>query len=340
MFEEAFTLHWEVPIDGDGFAWVPYRRAGESQVASGQALVAREGTKFKTYAPMKAGIALHRELARTATTPEGILGFANRYGRLGAGAEEQADITSMTLGQIPSKYFPVEPFHRWHYHIVWVSEAVRLWDLIQEEDREVLGKVIRWQGGLVYYAPPPEVEKALGGRSWDQVPEQERKSYKGYDLLGHAADSATLKARVEPGDVVLPALLFVHSLINADLFLQVGPQLFWDARRNRTVLQQYPRSLLGAIYLQFAQEIRSRRKSRVCPVCGRWFELAASRGTSRRAPRSDRETCSTSCRSKAYRERQDKARQLHTQGKPFKEIAKELGSKVATVKGWITGQKG
>jgi hypothetical protein len=320
MFDAAFTLAWTVPVDGDGFVWAPYPPAGSSQVASGQALVAREGAEFKTYFPLNAGIALHRELAQTAPTPEGVLGFANHYGRLGAGQEE-------ALGE-------------WLLHIVWLSEAVRVWDLIQEGDLEDLGKVIRWQGGLVHYIPPPDVDKALGGPCWDQVTEAERKYHKGYDLLGRAPGGAALKEQVQPGDVVRPALLFVHGLINEVLFVQVGPQLFWDSRRSRTVLQEIPRSLLGVIYLQFAQEIRSGRKPRVCQVCGRWFELAPPPGKVRRAPRSDRETCSTSCRSKAYRERQDKARQLHARGKPFKDIAKELDSKVTTVKRWITGRKG
>ena len=87
--------------------------------------------------------------------------------------------------------------------------------------------------------------------------------------------------------------------------------------------------------MTFAQEVMSLRKPRQCRVCGTWFELSPVPGRSLRQTRSDRETCSTACRSKAYRERQELARQLFAEGKSVKEIAKTLDCKPGAVKGWV-----
>jgi hypothetical protein len=85
------------------------------------------------------------------------------------------------------------------------------------------------------------------------------------------------------------------------------------------------------VWLQFATVVSENLVYGRCPECGTWFEVAPN------AARSSRRFCSTGCRSKAYRERQDRARQLHTAGKTFEEIAAELESDAATVRKWVTG---
>jgi hypothetical protein len=56
--------------------------------------------------------------------------------------------------------------------------------------------------------------------------------------------------------------------------------------------------------------------------------------------RSHRRFCSNACKTKAHRNKQDRARQLFTvKNMTFEEIAGELDSDVATVKRWITGIK-
>jgi hypothetical protein len=114
----------------------------------------------------------------------------------------------------------------------------------------------------------------------------------------------------------------------------IGLEPRWDASCGRVVLQNTPLSLLGAIYLQFVLAINNVTSSRRCEACGRWFEVAPDRS------RSDRTTCSGTCRTRIYRDRQDRARRLFAKGKKPKQIAKELGSDENTIKKWITEQKG
>src|SRR5262249_24513936 len=111
--------------------------------------------------------------------------------------------------------------------------------------------------------------------------------------------------------------------------VQVGMR--WDSRRGHPALSYYCPSLLSAVLLQFATAVNENVGHGRCRECGTWFVVAPN------AFRSSRMFCSTGCRSKAYRERQVRARQMYTAQKSFEEIAKELDSDVATIKKWVTG---
>jgi hypothetical protein len=277
-----------------------------------------DGTTWASYAPLSAGVALHRQLAESGVDPDGWLAFANRYGRLG-------------LKSVPD--CAIEFQSDWRTTVVWLREAIRVWDLSQVKDEVGLAEVIRWEGeGVVHYRPSRVLLKEIELDTWKETPDT-----KGQDIIGNAPGAADLRRRIRQGDLIRPAILFVHQLIHGPLWAEVGPQLVWDGKRNRTVRQDRPRSLLGAVYLGFAQEVLHLRKPGNCRVCGRWFELSPVPGRSHRQTRADRTTCSTACRSKAYRERQEEARRLFGAGKTVKEIAKQLDCQTRSVKGWVKG---
>ena len=98
-------------------------------------------------------------------------------------------------------------------------------------------------------------------------------------------------------------------------------------------MQVSPNRLIGAVWWQFAEAVRTGKKSRSCRECGRFFETAGG------ASRPDREMCSNACKSRSYRLRRERSRVMRAAGRPFKEIASELGSDVKTVRGWVTGKK-
>jgi hypothetical protein len=95
-------------------------------------------------------------------------------------------------------------------------------------------------------------------------------------------------------------------------------------------LQVEPRSLLGALWAQFAVAVGEAKKFRQCRTCGRWFELSPE------AARTNRRFCSEACRSKAYRGRKERARELAAQGRTPDDIARELDSDLETVRSWLT----
>jgi hypothetical protein len=90
-----------------------------------------------------------------------------------------------------------------------------------------------------------------------------------------------------------------------------------------------PDSLLGALWLQFAQAVIQNKQYRRCESCAEWFEISPQ------VARAERVFCSTACRSRAYRQRRDEARRLNADGVPLEQIARDLQSDAETVSGWI-----
>jgi hypothetical protein len=130
-------------------------------------------------------------------------------------------------------------------------------------------------------------------------------------------------------DVLLPALAFVHQQVNEHLAGAVTPRLEYDGENGGQYVELLPQNLLAALWLQFALAVAGDKDYRDCEVCATPFEVSLD------AARADRVFCSNACRSKAYRQRQEKARRLYVEGKTARAIAKELGSDLATVKKWI-----
>ncbi|MBL8794292.1 MAG: hypothetical protein JNM56_10325 [Planctomycetia bacterium] len=98
-------------------------------------------------------------------------------------------------------------------------------------------------------------------------------------------------------------------------------------------LQIVPQNLLGALWLQLAQAVDSGKELRACQTCGRWFEVSLD------AFRKSRSYCGESCRSKAYRQRKEQAVQLAAAGKKPQDIAKEVGSDLASIRKWLKAAK-
>lgn len=87
--------------------------------------------------------------------------------------------------------------------------------------------------------------------------------------------------------------------------------------------------LLNCAYTQAAVAVASRHSFPICGVCGRRFERIPEGG------RAVQVYCSKACVAKAYRQRKERARELHTSGMTPAKIAKELGSSTDVVKGWL-----
>jgi hypothetical protein len=145
-----------------------------------------------------------------------------------------------------------------------------------------------------------------------------------------------LLAAFRPDDPLLPAWAFLQQDLERHLFnakVEFSAAMPWDTKRQRPALRLEALTLLSAVYFQLADAVSNDRTFSRCRQCGRWFAVAPE------AARSHRRFCSDGCRSKAYRGRQDRARQLFMAKKTFEEIAAELDSDVSTVKVWITGFK-
>jgi len=311
-------FYWKVPEPG--FAWKTADTANTNergQFLAEQAPVGQLIT-YRNYPALKKP-ALFKTFAGTPRTPEGVLTFANQYGFLGTG---QVGIKE-AVGPKDNTWVVVsgETLEVWSKEIEDMSHAVNLWEAASGRDSNYLSKFIKWHG--------PEAGWQRGGVSY--LP-----PFRGVNMrvipLASPEYASELMSLFAEGDLVLPARHALHLLVNEKI-QQHGAQfrLLWDRTHGtlRETVRVMPKSLISALWIQFANAIEGDRKYRQCDECREWFELAGYR-------RADARFCSDPCRFKAYRKRQNQARSMSAQGVPVKEIAKQLGSDVKTVKGWIS----
>jgi hypothetical protein len=294
------------------------------------------GTRW--YEPLREEPALFRKFADMLPDPEHILRFANEYGNLGE-FERELGPGETSLGM---RIVKAEPLIGWVGMIRSMCQAVSLWDLAMDGDTKALGERICWEENLLVYRPPFHwmLRGAYQDR-WDswigpehQDPICHAELFNDREPLRNSEYDQSQSVRLF-GDIVTAALFAVQRIINPWLtgapdrrgpFLRLDMEI--ESRRPR--LRHWPSNLGTALWLQFATAVSENRRYHQCKECGKWFEVP------RRGGRISREYCSNSCRTTAYRGRQEKARQLHSEGKQLKEIARELGTDVKTARGWIS----
>jgi hypothetical protein len=268
---------------------------------------------------------LFRIFAEVNPDENGILTFANRHGDL------RGEWSCLSRGgrEIRShSALEGEPLDIWQGQIAAMQRLTGLWNLILREDEEALARHIRWERepteGLCvrFDSHPGPVSGGAPSLGAARISE----------VIASAESGPELLREFRVGEVVQPAKAYLQGQLDSHLHhvaedVQVG--MWWDSRRRHPGLSYWCPTLLSALWLQFATAVSENVGHGRCPECGTWFVVA------QRAFRSSRLFCSTACRSKAYRERQGRARQLYTSGKSFEAIAEELDSDVATVRRWI-----
>jgi hypothetical protein len=136
--------------------------------------------------------------------------------------------------------------------------------------------------------------------------------------------------KAQAGEAGNLAIREVRAIVNDELGIdRVYVALEEDRKLGGLALQVKPRSLLAALWLQFARAVAGNKQYRACRTCGQPYELDP------KIARKSRQYCSEACRSRAYRGRKERAQALAAEGKSPKEIAEELESDVKTVKGWL-----
>lgn len=316
MAATSFGYMATVPLDG--FRWVRGRRAPSARalpvlVPAGLGVYEAE----RPYEVSEDG-ALFLHFAHTNPTQEDILTFANCYGFLGhqMSLEVEGDPSGIIVQG--------EALWEWQTQIAAMLEAVNLWDLCKTGDTDRLGRHIVWDKDQTRVSFRTKQVKKKGIRTK-------------WSLIASVETSPVMFKHFPPGDLILPALAYLRQQINEQLRRHEKgaiPQMHWLLDQDSR-LQFMTSTLASALWLQLADAVANDRNYARCRVCGTWFEVSPG------IARSHRRFCSDACRVKAYRHRQDMARQMyHKEGKTFEEIAEDLDSKVKTVKRWVTGDGG
>jgi hypothetical protein len=151
------------------------------------------------------------------------------------------------------------------------------------------------------------------------------------EQIGRMRDCVRTWDKVQNGKADQQAMLRLQVTVSNSLRGRVRVAFGRDPeqRVGGFLLQIVPNTLLGALWLQLAETISGYKQHRACAACGNWFEVSPEKF------RKSRHYCSEPCRSRAYRSRKEKARQLANEGKTAKKIAALLGSDAKTIRGWL-----
>jgi hypothetical protein len=288
--------------------------------------------QLRRYAPLRDQTGLFLLFAETPPTPQGILGFASRFGLLYSARTTQRPRRSRPrrggeeVVEVLAEHY--EPHESWASEILTMRLAVDVWRWLEAGDSARLARHLRWHGRP---GEPATVEVVSDPDLPDDAPHEPLRQGIRF-VVSVSPERVEAVGRVRPEEPEVPCLLWLELLLAEMLagrlstrFVLAGP-----GERRLAVL---PGRLVDAMWLQFGQAVCQHKRYRRCSVCQDWFELSPE------VARTNRLFCGVGCKNRAYRSRLGKARELYLAGKAVEEIARELDSDPATIRRWITGVK-
>jgi hypothetical protein len=312
------------------------------------------------YTNLTKEITLFDNFANNDCTPSGIANFAKQYGELHAevlGAElDDKGRLVLLFRNGPRKPSGAD----FVPEVIAMRRCLRLWRMVQQKDQDGLRRHVRLDRNPEPPPASPDAPPPLlpGERLIDEYLRTARYVYDSHPLPEGSEPPppetrevrTIVSASIHPerfelllGDLprslttgkleldLLPiAKDFIRELINERLTGSVNTQLI-PTRDGDSSVQMVPKTLLTALWLQFALEVAGRVEYIRCKSCRKWYTPDGHR---------DKVYCSPACKQRGHREKQAKARELKVEGWSVERIAEELGSDVDTIKKWISSKKG
>jgi hypothetical protein len=126
------------------------------------------------------------------------------------------------------------------------------------------------------------------------------------------------------------AVDWLREVVNGRMRGVIDAHLLADREGGRS-LHLLPRTLMSALWLQFAEEIAVNVPYLQCQTCGKRYRADAAH--------KDRVYCSPRCKQQAHRQKQEQARQFKAEGWSDERIAGVLGSDVDKISKWVAPEK-
>jgi hypothetical protein len=189
-----------------------------------------------------------------------------------------------------------------------------------------------WHNQIMLMRQAIELSKALDEADWSSI----QKNIHPFHTFDVPA-ARSIRAKLDSGEdlsekqELASAAALRLAFFAGHAISSLEPVPSWNARKRTVTLRMNPPDLLNALWLQFAHSLIGRHEYRQCNTCRRWFQV--DRG------RSDRQTCSDSCRVKAYQQRKRQALALHAEGQSVARIAKKVRSDQNQVQQWISSHQ-
>lgn len=263
--------------------------------------------KLRRYRPLVDQPALFRIFADTETTPDAVLKFTNKYGRLGKGVESEISTFRHRQGSIA---LTGEYFSAWIKEMTLMRETIARWDTVLGD------KDLKTCWRLAKQSKTPELFFSRFGSI-------------GSSSSGSWLDGIFGNLPIKPDKASVAALENVAGVLSSRLRLLTSIDVVFQPSYPPVAVCVIPESLLGAMWLQFALAVNNGFNYARCRECGKWFKSEPESG------RVTKQYCSGACRSKSYRSRMDQAYSLSVHGTSIEDIAKELDTDPATIHRWL-----
>ena len=326
-----FSFEWSRAIEGyQWWRFEPEHDAPDLPFLDSDAawvLEAKDGGT-ENYRPLEEFTGLYRQFAELAPKQEPVLAFADRCGHLGSDLVKNPEDWD-DAGLDSRRQVIGERLSNWAEHIRVMKDAVEVWDLVATGDIKNLVRLEREQH-LFTSVPEhrvqestlveqPHAEETLGDvQHRDDDP---RSPY----VAGHPVqfDAGS------PSAIIATGRTFVTNEVNIHLLEQgVTPRLEVDPSGGPR-FYVVPRTLLGAMWLQFAESISQQKEYRRCRECSTPFEISTA------GARSDSKFCTAACKSTFHNSKRRKVRELRSKGHLLQKIAKQFDTDIPTLKKWL-----
>lgn len=248
------------------------------------------------YQPLKSEPALFRKFTDQRDTEGAFAEFAARYGDLDGGGAVVVGDHIATAEEMASNdpflvYSEGRSLQIWRGHRQMLAFAVRLWDAINEgRADELIGTdlLVKPYDSLVEPGKPAP-KYMVWTRTASAQHDLGLTTPKTFDEQFEPATPLMKASLPEMAARAALANLVSEMCANVRVVMRVT-----SAQPDGLRLTFEVRSLIAAMWLQFALAVDGQREYRPCPVCGDWWDATEAR--------SDRKTCSDRCRKRMHRQ--------------------------------------
>ena len=323
MANALFDFSWSVT---EGYEWLTVEPSEAQNLndVPGAGWVLREvpDQAARSYQPLTDATGLFRTFALAKPTKAGVLAFANEYGLLGTERYLDPDPREVP-DAMAGEQVVGERLSDWIAHILVMKDAVDVWDLVATRDEPGLKKL---QRSRKLFTKPPAHRLAEPAAV---EPQHDAYTADGFDRLGYYQSPRSVSLS-DAWDFVMDAITQHLEETGVEMTMK------WDRAQRTGRFYIAPRSLLAAMWVQFAEAVSEQKTYERCRLCGKPFEVS----TAQTGARTNRRFCSDEHKNQFHYEKRTRARQLQDGGATLREIADEYETTVAAVKKWLaTGRK-